>query len=152
MTALPSWLDAFFGPAPPQAELTLFAGDFATARSTYTRVGGRQLDMADYPLNSGGLSRRVVFFCDVQKSSGATSVEVRLFDVTHEVAIASTELTHAANAALTEKSSGELTVGASAGDIRDDIASVYEVQMKMNGGGAEDGVCITNARLLISYS
>ncbi len=107
--------------------------------------------MTPFPATIGTLIRQIEFIVDIQKTTGATSVEVELFDVTNAVQITSTDLVYSATNDLTEVSSGILTVGASPGDLRNDAPTMYEVHFKMNGGGGTDQVFMTNARLLVSY-
>jgi len=115
-------------------------------------MGGRKVDLSPYPAVVGRLTRNISFLVNVQKTSGATSVEVQLFDVTDAVQVTSTNLTHSANNDLTELSSGSLTVGSSSGNLRSDAPKVYEVNVRMNGGGPSDQVFVANARLLVTYT
>lgn len=134
-----------------QREIFIIASDQSTKLSTFTRVGGRKIDFTLYPATVGGLSRQVKFIVDVQKTSGATSVEIELFDITHAVQVTSTNIIYSTDNALTEISTGSLTVGSSAGNLRSDTTALYEIHIKMNGGTGSDAVFITNARLQISY-
>lgn len=131
-------------------EIAFSASDKSTALAVFARAGGRKIDMAGYPATVAGLARHVQFRVDVQKTAGATSVEVQLFDVTNAAQVSA--LLHAADNTLTELSSGDLTVGAIAGNIRDDVAAMYEVSVRMNGGVPGDQVFFTNARVVIFYS
>ena len=133
---------------PEAVELSIGSTFFTTTSTTYSQIGGRKVDMSLYPTVLG-YTRHVQFLADVQKTSGATSVQVQLYDLTNVVQV--TSMTHSADNALTEKTSGDLTVGSSAGNIRSDVAAMYEVDVKMNGGGGSDAVMITNARILIYY-
>jgi hypothetical protein len=130
---------------------TLATG-FTTTFGTFSRAGSLYLDMTPFPPTNGGLNRHVQFEAEVQKSSGATSVEVRLLDITHGVAVTGTGLTYSATNNLSRVTSGDLTVGSSSGNIRSDAATIYEVQFKMNGGTPSDQVWGMGARLVISYS
>ena len=132
-------------------ELTILAEVAVVDTNTYTRVGGRQLDLSAYPTMIGTLNRVVTFVVDMDCTAGATSVDAKLYDLTHTVDVSGTSLTHNTST-NTEVSSAALTLGSSAGDIRTDVAAQYEVYVKMVGGmlGVDSGVC-TNARLVISY-
>lgn len=134
----------------PNAEIVFVGSLVSTNLATFDRAGARKLDMTPYPATSGALTRTVKFIADVQKTAGATSVEVQLYDVTHAVQVSA--LLYATDAALTELQSAALTVGAGAGNIRNDVATMYEVSVRMNGGGLLDQVFVTNARLQISYA
>jgi len=132
------------------AELFLVSGLFTTTSTSLTRAGARKIDMGLYPATIGSLTRTVIFVADVDMTSGATSVEVQLYDTTHGVVVTGTDLTSTSisNAVV----SATLTVGSSSGNLRDDVASQYEVQFKMNGGGGSDAVFITNSRVTITYA
>jgi len=125
---------------------------FSTNLGVFTRAGSLYLDMTPFPSTLGALSRSVQFEAEVQKTAGATSVEVRLLDVTHGVVITSSNLTYSSNTTLSRVTSGNLTVGSSSGNIRSDAATIYEMQIKMNGGGGSDQVWAAGGRLVISYS
>ncbi len=135
---------------PRQYEIYFVSGLFTTTSTTFVRAGARLFDMTPYPATIGSLTRTVKFVADIDKTSGATNVEVQLYDNTHTTAITGTDLTSTSNsnAAVT----ATLTVGSSSGNLRNDVASQYEVQFRMTGGGGADAVSITNARLVITYA
>jgi len=139
------------GGAVSTIELSFVSGNYSTTLSTFQRVGGRSIDMSSWPSLLNGLTRIVSFNADIQKTSGATSAEVQLFDVTNGVSVTNTDLT-STSLTLTTVSANNLTVGISSGNIRNNTATQYETQLKMNGGGASDAAFLTNARLLISYA
>lgn len=132
-------------------EIFFASGLFTTTSSTFTRAGARKFDISSYPATIGSLSRTVKFIADVDKTSGATNIEIQLYDNTNSVIVTGTGLTSTSDSNI-EVTSAALTVGSSAGNIRSDVASQYELQIKMNGGGGSDSVSITNARLEISYA
>lgn len=136
---------------PARYELTLASGLFTTTSATFIRTGARQIDMSLFPATIGALTRTVVFSADVDMTGGATSIEFQLYDSTHTVAVTSTDLTSSSTTNV-RVTSGALTVGSSAGNIRSDVASQYELQFKMNGGGGGDAVFLTNARITITYA
>lgn len=108
--------------------------------------------MTAYPPTSGALTRHVQMEGDVQRTSGATGVEIRLLDTTHGGnVVTGTDLTSAATG-LARVSSGDLTVGSATGNIRNDIPVIYEFQVQMNGGGPADEVFCSGGRLIISYT
>ncbi len=135
---------------PRQFNITLAAGVQTTTSTAFIRAGARQIDMTPYPATIGALTRTVTFVADIDKSSGATTVEVQLYDTTHTVAVTGTDLTSASNSNAAV--SAVVTVGSNSGNLRDDNATQYELQFKMNGGGGSDAVTITNARLVITYA
>ena len=107
--------------------------------------------MGDYPATIAGLTRHVQFRACVQKDAGPTDVEVELFDVSvggGQVSL----LSYSATNDLTEVSSGDLTVGSGATDIRSDIDAIYEASVRRVGGAPGDLVYLTNARVVIFYS
>lgn len=131
-------------------EIPFVTTKFETAESVYDRCGGRKIDMTNYPATIGALNRVVKFVADVQKTSGATNVQVRLYDVTHDALVS--ELTYATNTQFVEVESSALTVGSSSGNIRSDTPTLYEAAIRMNGGVlGVDSVYLTNARLVITY-
>jgi hypothetical protein len=119
---------------PSRYELNFASGLFSTTSTTFVRTGGRQIDMSIFP-----------------PTIGATSVEARLYDVTHSVAITNADLT-SSSTTNTRVASAALTVGASAGNIRSDAVCQYELQFKMNGGTGSDAVFLTNARVIVTYA
>jgi hypothetical protein len=147
VAGVPTWTHQL----PARYELTLASGLFSTTSSTFTRSGGRQIDMSVFPATIGALTRSVIFSADIDITTGATTVEVQLYDITHSVAVTSTDLT-SSSTTNTRVVSSALTVGSSAGNIRSDVATQYELQFKMNGGGGSDAVFLTNSRLVITYA
>lgn len=139
------------GAAPVGTELSLLSGPASTGLSFFQRVGGRSINISSWPATLNGLARTISFFADIQKTITATSVEIQLFDVTNNVLVTSTNLT-STSLSLVTVSAINLTVGSSAGNIRSDVNSQYEVQLKMNGGNQNDQVYCLNARLLITYA
>jgi len=136
---------------PRQYELSFASGLFSTTSTSFTRSGGRQIDMSVFPATIGALTRTVVFSADIDMTAGATTVEVQLYDITNSVAVTSTNLT-SSSITNTRVVSSALTVGSSAGNIRSDTAAQYELQFKMNGGGGSDAVFLTNSRLVVTYA
>lgn len=149
VSATPTWV-----PQTPNIYEIVFVGSLQSTNLTaYDRKGARKLNMALYPATIGALTRTVTFVVDIQKTAGASSVDVQLFDVTHSVQVTGTALTYAADQTLTGVASSALTVGSSAGNLRNDIATMYEVSMKMSGGVIGiDTVYLNNARINITYA
>ncbi len=131
-------------------EISLAAGVFAVVSTSYVRVGARLIDMSKYPTISG-YTRHVRFVVDIDKTSGATSGTVQLYDVTNNVLVTSTNMTTTSNS-NDEHDSGDLTVGNAAGNIQLATPASYELQLKVTGGTlGVDGTFLTSARLLIYY-
>ncbi len=131
-------------------EIPLSAGLQTVTSTALTRVGERTIDMSQHPAITG-YTRHVRLLADVNKTSGATNGVLRLYDLTHSVAVTSSSSTTTSNAGE-EKDSGDLTVGSASGNLRDDVASRYQLQMQRTGGvDGTDAVFVTNARLLIYY-
>lgn len=122
-----------------------------TNSSAYDRIGARKIDMSLYPATLGSLTRTVTFVADVQKTLAAASVDIQVYDVDHAVQVS--VLNYATNTVLVELTSSAITVGSSSGNLRNDVATMYEVSMRMNGGTVGiDAVYCNNARLIITYS
>lgn len=131
------------------AELSLVSSVEAISTATWTRVGARQVNLSPFPPFLNGLTRTARLKVDAEKTSGATSTDLRLYDVTHSVQVGGTLQTVSnTNEDLTEL----LTIGSAAGNLRSDAATMYELQMRMTGGvvGNDSATC-TNARLLLTY-
>jgi hypothetical protein len=132
-------------------ELVFTAGQQTIGVNTFVRVGARQVDVSQYPATRGQLTRVIKFVVDIDKTSGATNVEVKLSDLTHSVDVTGADLT-STSVTSSEVTSAALTVGSAAGNIRNDSLTQYEVYCKMNGGVIDtDHVSCTGARLVITY-
>jgi hypothetical protein len=114
------------------------------------RIGARDIDVSNYPATAAGLSRHIRFACTFE-SQGSGTANIKLVDITDSADITGAASTTTSQAATTFTSS-DLTVGSSAGNIRSDAVKQYELQLWMTGGGANDRVACTSARLLITYS
>lgn len=145
------WYGKTASGAVPTVDLSFVSGEFSTILSTFTRIGGRSINMNNWPATLNSLARTVSFYADIQKTSGATSVEIRLYDATNNVTVTDTNIVSTSNAIIAVFATN-LTVGSAAGNIRNDGITQYELQIKMNGGAGSDAVFLTNARLLISYA
>lgn len=147
VSGAPAWVNPTFS----SKEIVFVASLMTTNLGTFDRIGARKIDMSPFPATIGALTRTVTFIADIQKTSGATSVEIQLYDVDHSVQI--TSLLYSTNTTLVESVSGSLTVGSSSGNIRSDTPTMYEVSLRMNGGtvGIDAAYC-NNARILISYA
>jgi hypothetical protein len=134
------------------AEIVFGAESFTTT-ATYTRLGARVLDMSLYPGASS-----VKFYATLENTLDSADwySQVRLFDITHNVAIGGTTLD---NSAASDRSvaenlaSTDITVGSSSGDIRSDSVTLYSVQFRANGTITDPSIqraVIGNARIVIT--
>lgn len=140
------------------AELPIVAGDTDTDQTTFGRKGARRLDMTNFPATIGPLTREVRFKAVLENTVNLPSynAEVRLYDVTHAVAVTASTLdnTGAGDRALPEEVDALLVVGNAAGDIRDDVpTAIYEVQLRGVGilTPPVDRVILSNARVEVVY-
>jgi hypothetical protein len=141
------------GPLGPSTSIEIpFLSALQTSSiNTYYRVGGRKIDMTPYPPIVAGKTRVVTFAADMDRSVGATSVTVKLTNITDFEDVTSAVLT-SSSLSNDEQVSIPLTVGSSPGNIRSNHPAQYEVHFKMNGGvQGVDQVSCTGARLIIAY-
>ena len=64
--------------------LSIMAGSLTHGTSTRRQVGSIVLDTSLFPSTIGGLTRKVRFLANVQKSNGATNVQAILYDADHD--------------------------------------------------------------------
>ncbi len=139
------------------AEL-IFGAESATSASRWTRFGAHAVDMSHYPAVDG-FTRQVRFVVDVQSTvhSATWHVEVRLFDVTHNVEVSGSLLSNAGLAdrsAVTDLTSAALVVGSASGNIRSDVAAIYSAQVRVCGtisNPTTEEAVLGNGRLRIVY-
>lgn len=131
-------------------EIPFVVGEQICEKHAFERVGARTIDMSRFPQVTG-LTRTVKFIVDMAKSGLATNAEIKLFNVTDNEDVTGTDLTETSSS--TNEQSATLTVGAAAGDLRDDHPAMYAVYLKMNGGTEDtDLVSCSNARVEVSYA
>jgi hypothetical protein len=135
--------------ALPEVEASLAAGVFSTINSAFTRAGSRTLDPLYWPATIGALTRQIYFKADIEVSTGGTTANVRLQNITDNETVTGTALSTGL-LVNTEVTSAALPVGVAAGDLKP-TAKQYEVQVSLTGGGGSDTVTITNARLCVRY-
>lgn len=126
-------------------ELTLVAGYASVAGTTFSRVAERFIDLTPFPATIGALNRTVKFIACIERVT-VGSAEIRLWNRTESEAVTGTTLSSSSETSV--QVSATLTVGASAGNLKDDFS--YEVQLRSTDGGGT-GIC-TNARLEITYA
>ena len=137
-------------PGPPgnqPIDVQIFTGEGATTQSSPVRFGSRFLDLTPFPaVHPSGLNRQIEFVANVETTAGTVTVRLRNRDDTETVTgttIVSASLTNI------EVRSPVLTVGVSAGDLKDD--KMYEVEVFITGGGGTDAATCTNARFEVKY-
>ena len=148
----PTWTT--LPPGVPYQEVDI-AANVETGSTVYTRAGALTLNMADFPDATS-----VVFKATIETSlaTSAYYAEVRLFDITHSVAVTGTTMDNSSlsssdRATATEFTSAALTVGSASGDLRNDVATVYAVQVRVAGTVTDESTqwaVLSNARLKVT--
>lgn len=141
-------------PGPSSANLKqMVAGNFTTNSNTPVRIGAADIDMSFYPAIAGGLTLRAYFIALIETTTPSATCQVQLVDVTHNVTVTGTIGSTSTSTGLVVFNSGPLTIGTANGDIRTDVASVYEVQISMTTGNpVSDRAICANARVELIYS
>lgn len=148
--SLPILVSALVPLALP-TDLQFVAGTELTGFATPAGIGGRNIDMSKFPLTlPDGRLRTCKFFVDVEISAPTFDGYIHLFDTTHNVEVAGTQLRFT-NTIIKEYST-TLIVGASDGQLRNDVVTRYEVRMWKIGGSPTDRVICHNARVQITYA
>lgn len=139
-------------------EDVIFAIGEQSTLTTFARVGGaRKLDMSRYPARVGGLYRKVRFVATLENAlhNVAYNAEVRLWDLTNGVLVASSTLDNTGavdRGVSTEVSSAALTVGSASGNIRSDAATMYVAEFRGVGAiPAGERVVLGTARIEVTY-
>lgn len=115
------------------------------------RIGARELDLSLFPATIGSKSRVVKFIAVIEATSITSITGIRLQDITNNSTVSGTSTTTSSTSILLFDS-GSLTVGSSAGNIRNDATTLYEVQLSMpSGNPSTDRAICVNARVEISY-
>lgn len=147
-----------FEPSPfvsglPTVIIPLFAGAlFTTTSDAFVRATSYNLDLAGWPATIGTLTRSIAFKANIEGSGcGGALVHVRLQNITDAETVTGTALSAPGEntGETSEVSSGPLTVGVAAGNLRD--GRLYEVQIHDTLGVSLDA-SIANARLEVSYA
>jgi hypothetical protein len=138
-----------------------FGDDTTTAQEEWERAGSRSIDMSQFPATLGAKARSVLFKVVLENSHDTNDfyVEARLWDVTHDVLVAGTTLSNEGEAdrnVAVEFTSGELTVGNAAGNIRSDEVTIYRVEFRIveDAGVVQDSyrAILGNARVQFYYT
>lgn len=137
----------------PPSEVALVAGEHSTSESSFTRVCLRKIDLSSYPAVAG-LTRTVTLIVALESSVAGVTAQVRLRDVTDDVDVTGSALDNsaAADVTLPHEVAIALPVGTASGELRDDVAHFYEVQIARSGGAITDRAICGSARLLVSYA
>lgn len=138
-------------PGPPSNQpfdLQIFSGEFATTAVSPVRAGSRFLDLTPYPaIDTAGRTRQIEFVADLEVGAAGTA-HVQLTNRDDAEVVTGTSLS-TSSITNTEVRSGPLTVGTSAGNLKDD--RMYEAEVYHTGGGPSDAATLTNARLEVVY-
>lgn len=130
-------------------ELSFLAAVESTTLDTPTCiVGGRRIDLSVLPDSS----RKIYFVASLQSGAATAVAHAELWDVTHDVMIASLTNASAFDPFLAETFvSAQLTEGTSNGDIRTDVATEYEIRIYRSGGLTSDLIACINAYVRVVY-
>jgi len=132
-------------------EVVFLSGDGYSNISSPLRVGARAVDMSSYPVTTlDGRSRTMTFRADLEVTNPAATATVQLKDVTNNVIITNSVLT--TQSLTSVELSAAISSGNFAGTMRTDMTAMYEVQIFITNGGANDQVICRNARIYITYS
>lgn len=132
-------------------DINIVAGVKLNGFATPAGIGGRILDMTKFPLAlPDGRVRTVKFMCDTEVSVPGVDGYIQLYDTTHNVLVTGTKFQFTDT--LTTERSVVLTVGNSNGNLRNDAATRYEVQIWKVSGSPTDRVICNNARIQITYT
>lgn len=132
-------------------DISIVAGTELNGFPTPAGIGGRILNMNYFnPTLPDGRPRHIFFYSDVEVSAPGVDGYIQLFDTTNNVVVSTTQARFT-NTIAAEIVSSELVVGASAGNIRNDAPTRYEVRIWKVSGSPADRVICNNARITIMY-
>lgn len=132
-------------------DLQFVAGTTLNGFTTPAGIGGRTIDMINFPTTlPDGRARFFNFYADVEVSTAGVDGYVQLFDTTHNILVTNTQF-HFTNTIAAEVSTS-LTIGTGAGNIRTDVVSRYEVRIWKVSGSVADRVICNNARVVVTYA
>lgn len=140
-----------------KTELVIVAGLQGAASTDDQSAGSRVVDLSTYADELGPLVRGVRFRAVIENAehSALYYSEVVLFDVTHNVEVASTTLSNSAavdRGVAAEYVSELLTVGSDDGDMRNDEATLYRVFVRGVGTlGGSDQAIVSGALVEVVY-
>lgn len=148
--AMDAWLRVF----DIANEVPLLDGDFSIDLGTFTRVVARTIDARRLPTTSYGRTLKARLSVVLESSVVGVTAEAQLYDQTNGVIVTGTTLSNSAAPSKVlpfEVTSGALTVGSSAGNIRRDAVTLYELRLRMSVGTSPDVAILRNARLRFTY-
>lgn len=132
-------------------DINFVAGVNLNGFTTPAGVGGRAIDMTQFPLAlPDGRVRTVRWMCDVEVSAPGVDGYIQLFDTTHNVVVTGTQMRFT-NDIATELSA-ILAIGSAPGNLRNDVTTRYEVRIWKVSGSVTDRVICNNARIQITYA
>lgn len=134
-------------------DIVFLSGDGYANTTAPFRVGARAIDMAYYPSSyPDGRNRTMRFIANLEVSNANTDGYVQLKDITHNVVILNSVLR--TNSLSSVEVSGIITSGTTDGYMREDCCdlTMYEAQIFLKNGAANDLVICRNCRIEVSYS
>jgi hypothetical protein len=151
---VPLPVNGFAPPGPSAFNLRpMVAGNFTTTSGTPIRIGASDIDMSIFPATVSSLTRHVHFKALIEATSITATTQIMLYDVTDGAVITGTIGSTSNYTGLILFDSGPLTVGTLPGQIRTDVAAIYEVRLAMTSGNpSTDSAICANARVEITYS
>jgi hypothetical protein len=111
-------------------------------------VAALKIDPNVWPAAFNGRTRVVKFEATAHTTNISAAPNVRLYDLTNGVSVATLAPTPSLTPAHAVTA---LTVGTASGNLRSDVASIYEVRLYRSGGTASDTVACSGARLIVTY-
>ena len=138
-------------PGPPlniPIAIQIFSGDLSTPETSPVRFGTNRLSLVPFPAtNSVGQTRQISFVVNIETTNPSAVGSARLQNIDDDEIVTGSTLTTIS--LLAQERRVVLTVGAAAGNLKDD--KMYEVVVFRTGGSASDSITVTNARLEIFY-
>lgn len=132
-------------------DLNFVCGTQLNGFTTPAGIGGRNIDMSKFPLAlPDNRVRTARFHADIEVSAPGVDGYIQLFDTTHNVLVTGTQFQF--NNTISNEQSVVLSVGASNGNIRNDVITRYEVRIWKVSGSPTDRVICNNARVTMTYA
>lgn len=132
-------------------DLNFVCGTQLNGFTTPAGIGGRNIDMAKFPLAlPDNRIRTARFHADIEVSAPGIDGYIQLFDTTHNVLVTGTQFQF--NNTISNEQSVVLSVGSNNGNIRNDVITRYEVRIWKVSGSPTDRVICNNARVTMTYA
>lgn len=128
------------------SELPFYDGVTSEMGAVPRRVGSRQVKWSLFSATSFGLTRTVRFKVSLEVTAGVAHAD--LYNETDGEVVTGTPLTTSATGP-TNVASVVLTLGAAAGNLKDD--KMYSARVWLTGGGGGDAATISDARIEVTY-